>query len=496
MYRVNDIRKGARPINGERKMKEHNDRNGSKKDKMKIDSSVTKVKVETPFGDFKIDMKEIDDAKVAISKSKQKSIWVSLFDKKMHIFLGEKPTRDSKYWTGKLGPLMKMHIDKFIDSFEITDEFYIDEGGFLKPSVYDVIEFGNDSRQTYLVEGTRYYQSTTNPEVRFCLNYKVDGDGDHRIEVYTRNENTDMGSCRGTELRQFIVGLENHFYDCGVLNGAFFDLKYNFIPRDQKIDQLIAWDENVREILWREVVRYQEVMPQLKEMGKSNSRGIILAGPPGTGKTMIAKWLAANCSITCILISAEMINKKHDVKSCFELARKLSPSLLIVEDIDTTGALDRNVSTHPLLGEFLQAMDGIVPNNGVITIATTNHSSKIDPALADRAGRFDRIIEVGLPKRVQRFQILNQLLVKVPTSKSITRNVIEKVATSCEGLTGAWLSEVVTSSLINSLVENRKYINREDLINSAKEVMDRRGLAYRISSYQSPVDDSSGVYVQ
>ena len=191
-----------------------------------------------------------------------------------------------------------------------------------------------------------------------------------------------------------------------------------------------------------------------------------------------------------------MISHKHDVKSCFELARKLSPSLLIVEDIDTTGALDRNVSEHPLLGEFLQAMDGIVPNNGVITIATTNHSNKIDPALADRAGRFDRIIEVGLPMKVQRFKILNQLLNSMPTSSSVTRKLVDKVAASCDGLTGAWLSEVVTSSLINSLVDGRKSITKSDLISSAEEVMARRGLAYRINSYEPSNLESTRAYVQ
>ena len=455
----------------------------------------TNIIIDTPFGEVNIDMKMVDDAKNAVFESKRKDVWISLFDRKMHAFLGDKPKRDSKYWTGKLGPLMKMHIDTFVEGYEIVDEFYINENGVLTPSVYDVIEFGNNSRETYFVLGTRYYKSIDNDH-RFCINYKVDTDGDHRIEIYTRSDTEDTGYCRDTELNQFIVGLEDHFYDCGVLNGAFFDLKYNFISRDKKIDELIAWDKDVKDILWKEVIRFQEIMPQLKEMGKSNSRGIILAGPPGTGKTMIAKWLASNCDITCILISAEMISAKHDVKSCFELARKLSPTLLIVEDIDTTGALDRNVASHPLLGEFLQAMDGIVPNNGVITIATTNHSNKIDPALADRAGRFDRIIEVGLPKRSQRFQILKQLLDKMSTSKSVTDCVIEKVAASCDGLTGAWLSEVATSSLINSLVENRTKISKDDLVASAKEVMDRRGLAYRISSYEPNNTKPEGVYVQ
>ena len=71
----------------------------------------------------------------------------------------------------------------------------------------------------------------------------------------------------------------------------------------------------------------------------------------------------------------------------YERARQLSPTLIVVEDIDTTGGMDRRVADHPLLGEFLQCMDGMVKNSGVITVATTNHSGSIDPAIADRPGR-------------------------------------------------------------------------------------------------------------
>ena len=143
-------------------------------------------------------------------------------------------------------------------------------------------------------------------------------------------------------------------------------------------------DDDVRELLYENIIMFQDVMPMLKERGLPNSRGVILAGPPGTGKTLITKWLVNQSNITRILISGEMLTGRHNVKSCYEIARKLSPTLLIIEDIDTTGALNRRISDHPLLGEFLQAMDGVVPNDGVITVATTNHSESIDPAIADR----------------------------------------------------------------------------------------------------------------
>ncbi len=91
---------------------------------------------------------------------------------------------------------------------------------------------------------------------------------------------------------------------------------------------------------------------------------------------------------------------------------------------------------------------------------------------------------------------MKQLLDKMPTSTSVSDCFIEKVSASCEGLTGAWLSEIATSRLINSLVENRTKISKDDLVASAKEVMDRRGLAYRINSYEPKNTKQQEVYVR
>ena len=290
--------------------------------------------------------------------------------------------------------------------------------------------------------------------------------------------------------------LDDDFYISGPLKGEFFDIRYNFIDRDPSIEDLIAWDDDIKTMLWKDVITFQKAMPTLLQRGIPNSRGIILAGPPGTGKTMIAKWLAANSTITCILISAEMISGRHDIKRCYEVARKLSPSLLIIEDIDTAGALDRRASDHPLLGEFLQSMDGVVPNHGVITLATTNHSDKIDPAIADRPGRFDRIIEVGLPGKDQRYHILRQLLEKMDLAPSVNIAAINSLAKASEGLTGAWLRELVQSAFISSFSNDDTTISKKDLIASLKDIMSRRGMAYRVTGYGVDNLDSANAYVQ
>jgi ATP-dependent 26S proteasome regulatory subunit len=211
---------------------------------------------------------------------------------------------------------------------------------------------------------------------------------------------------------------------------------------------------------------------------------------------MIAKWLAAHSDITCILISAEMITGRQDIKKCYELARKVSPTLLIIEDIDTAGALDRRAADHPLLGEFLQSMDGVVPNHGVITLATTNHSNKIDPAIADRPGRFDRIVEVGLPDKEQRYHIIRQHLKPMDVAPTVNREALERLAKNSDGLTGAWLREVVQTALIAMIKDERTLITKDDLTASLKDVLKRRGMAYRVTPYGASGQESANAYVQ
>ena len=235
------------------------------------------------------------------------------------------------------------------------------------------------------------------------------------------------------------------------------------LSRRRECGDLIAWDDDVKAELKRNVIDFYKAMPKLQALGMNSSRGIILAGPPGTGKTMIGKWLAASTGMTSILVSAEMIRNRGSIKSVYERARKLSPSLIIVEDIDTTGGMDRRVADHPLLGEFLQCMDGMVKNSGVITLATTNHSRSIDPAIADRPGRFDRVIEVTLPGLEQRQRILERKIEGIEKHTSITKKLLKSIANRSKGLSGAWVVEIIQFAQVLALSRNDELMTADDL---------------------------------
>jgi hypothetical protein len=390
---------------------------------------------------------------------------------------------------------MKIHLDAFLDQreWDCVEEFSIERGRKVS-CTYSAYDFPGNSKERYLVLGYRFIKHRTLKNARFVLEYLVDSDGDHRLSLIRAKSDIPIVE-PGTDSPPTIIDeMNDDFYVNGPLNGEFFDIRYNFIDRDKSIEDLIAWDEEVKQLLWKDIVMFQQAMPALLERGIPNSRGIILAGPPGTGKTMMAKWLAAHSEITCVLISAEMIGGRHDIKRCYEIARKLSPSLLIIEDIDTAGALDRRAADHPLLGEFLQAMDGVVPNHGVITLATTNHSDKIDPAIADRPGRFDRIIEVGLPRKNQRYHILKQLLEKMDLDDTVDSSAINSLAKASDGLTGAWLRELVQSAFLTAYSSGENNISHDHLILSLKDVMKRRGMAYRVNGYSAENRDLASAY--
>jgi ATP-dependent 26S proteasome regulatory subunit len=250
------------------------------------------------------------------------------------------------------------------------------------------------------------------------------------------------------------------------------------MKRSDMVDELLAWNPRIRSQLKKDVLDFLRLMPILSERGLPNSRGIILSGAPGTGKTMYAKSLAAEADTTTILISAEMIQQRHDVKSVFKLARRLSPALIIIEDIDTAGTVSRKFTDHPILGEYLQAMDGMEDNNGVVILATTNHTENIDPAISDRPGRFDRIIEVPLPDKNQRKQIIQNLLRNMPT-KVHSGKGIDRIASKSKGLSGAWIREVVQTAMIEMISEDRTEIEITDLEEGLKDVLERRGMAYK-----------------
>ena len=442
----------------------------------------SKFSIKTPMGDIEIDFEQMEvakkNAKMNVSPPE------TTLGRKMTIeFLEGKEFHDFNYWNHNFGSLIKLHMEQFYEKDNIVKEFDVENGCVITKPTYGNITIGSEGAKRFLQSGFRFYER--NGE-KFVVISSMDQDGDQRLVFVASKEG------RGLEL---IEELEEDFYRNGPLKGAFFDMKYNFIERSKNVEKLLAWNPEIKKQLEKDVIQFLNIMPILNEKGLPNSRGIILAGPPGTGKTMYAKALASKTKTTTILISAEMISQRFEVKTIFQMARKLAPSLVIIEDIDTAGTVSRRVTDHPILGEYLQSMDGMEANNGVVVVATTNHTENIDPAISDRPGRFDRIIQVPLPDKSQRKQIIQNLLKIIPSEK-IPNKALVSICSRSSGLSGAWIKELVQTSFIETVSNGREKITLEDLEYGLQDVLGRRGMAYiPTMTLNNTKSDNSSVYV-
>ena len=446
----------------------------------------TTIVVNSDFGPFSLDLEQVEIAKEMVNLGKKKPDERDPFSIIVEEYLGGQYLHYTRYWTPNLGRLMKLFSQEYFveEDWQVIEEFKLQKTRKVNP-IFKVVRIPGEEDQQFLHTGIRLMKHFGGQ--RMVLAYSTDDDGDERLSVYYVRQSGDRPSTSFGDIGSMfgyraIEDLEEAFFQRGPLKGRFFDLDFNFIEKDTDVGDLIAWDDDVKAELKRNVIDFHKAMPKLEALGMNSSRGIILAGPPGTGKTMIGKWLAASTGMTSILVSAEMIRHRGSIKSVYERARKLSPSLIIVEDIDTTGGMDRRVADHPLLGEFLQCMDGMVKNSGVITVATTNHSQSIDPAIADRPGRFDRVIEVALPGLEQRLWILERKVDGIEKHPSVTKEILKSIANRSKGLSGAWVIEIIQFAQVLALSRKDELMAAEDLEASLDDVLARRGLAYRIDS--------------
>ena len=460
-------------------------------------SPETTVVVRSDLGPFSIDLAAVDRAQQLVAASKKKPDDRSKFTVLVETFLGGQPLYSSRYWSINLGRLLKSFSEEYFGRHDwtVVEEFHLRDERKVNP-IYNVMRIPGEPDQRYLHQGVRFMERADG--VKIVISNSVDDDGDERISVHFLGEKSEKYPLPSRNKSMFgfkvLEDLESDFFQQGPLKGQFFDLDYRFIEKDTHVGELIAWDEDVKQELERNVLDFHKAIPKLQALGLNSSRGIILAGPPGTGKTMIGKWLASNTGMTSILVSAEMIRSRGCIKSVYERARDLSPTLIVVEDIDTTGGMDRRVADHPLLGEFLQCMDGMVKNTGVITVATTNHSGSIDPAIADRPGRFDRVIEVSYPGFDQRKQILERKIKGMKRHASITDKFLSSIANRSKGLSGAWVIEIIQFAQVLALSRDDELMTAADLETSLDDVLSRRGLAYRIDSMQidNPWENDEG----
>jgi ATP-dependent 26S proteasome regulatory subunit len=196
-----------------------------------------------------------------------------------------------------------------------------------------------------------------------------------------------------------------------------------------------------------QVIEFFGKRAKFEALGLPFKRGVFLYGPPGNGKTMVGKVLASQAPANFIWVTPRNIDRLSPVKglaAVFELARLIAPTIVFVEDVDLMGGGNREVEFKALLGELLNQLDGVVANNGIITIATTNNIEMMDKALASRPGRFDLKLEFPNPDRIGRETLLRRALAKADVDGESMMEGVE----ATEGCSGAQTCEVAYRAML------------------------------------------------
>jgi transitional endoplasmic reticulum ATPase len=244
---------------------------------------------------------------------------------------------------------------------------------------------------------------------------------------------------------------------------------------DVKWSDIGGLDEVKREL--QEAVEWPLRYPDLyTQLDHSMPKGILMHGPSGTGKTMLAKAVATESEANFISVKGpELLSKwvgesERGIREIFRRARQAAPCVVFFDEVDSIapvrGLGGDSMVTERVVSQLLTEMDGIHSLNGVVTIAATNRSDMIDPALL-RPGRFDRIVYVPLPDKTTRKKIIEIHSSDTPISKDID---FEKIAELTDGFSGADVSSVVNTAVSIVLHEYlQKYSSPEDATKHAAE---------------------------
>ena len=240
----------------------------------------------------------------------------------------------------------------------------------------------------------------------------------------------------------------------------------------------VAGEDEAKENL-QEIVNYLHDPKQYEEIGASMPKGILLVGPPGTGKTMLAKAVAGESNVPFFSISgSEFVEMfvgmgASKVRDLFKQAKEKAPCIVFIDEIDAigqkrnSGQFGGNDEREQTLNQLLTEMDGFEGNTGVIILAATNRPDSLDPALT-RPGRFDRRVPVELPDLKGREEILKVHAKKVKIAPGVDFNTVARMAS---GASGAELANIVNDAALRAVRAGRKSVTQADLEESIEVVI-------------------------
>ena len=281
-----------------------------------------------------------------------------------------------------------------------------------------------------------------------------------------------IGNLLSRQLMKKMGGSNSMMFNMGKSNAKVYVKSSNGIKFSD-----VAGEDEAKENL-AEIVDYLHNPKKYSEIGASMPKGILLVGPPGTGKTMLAKAVAGEANVPFFSMSgSEFVEMfvgmgASKVRDLFKQAKEKAPCIVFIDEIDAIGKkrdgnLGGNDEREQTLNQLLTEMDGFEGDTGVVILAATNRPESLDPALT-RPGRFDRRVPVELPDLKGREEILKVHAKKIKTENNISYAHVAKMAS---GASGAELANIVNEAALRAVRHGRKLVSQADLEESIEVVI-------------------------
>lgn len=363
------------------------------------------------------------------------------------------------------GTFMSMIEQKKIDNVEVDDDQIIFTDKDDAKKIYKTGAMNDPTLTQRLYDsGAKFskdIETTTSPLVSFLLTFVLP------LIIFIG-----LGQYMGKKLMEQAGGKNSMAFGFGKSNAKVY------VPSTQGIHfSDVAGEDEAKESL-SEIVDYLHNPKKYSDVGASMPKGVLLVGPPGTGKTMLAKAVAGEANVPFFSMSgSEFVEMfvgmgASKVRDLFSQAKEKAPCIVFIDEIDAIGKkrdgqFSSNDEREQTLNQLLTEMDGFQENIGVIILAATNRPETLDPALT-RPGRFDRRVPVELPDLAGREAILKVHAKKIKTADDVNFHTIARMAS---GASGAELANIINEAALRAVRNNRTVVNESDLEESIETVI-------------------------
>jgi len=363
------------------------------------------------------------------------------------------------------GTFMSMIEQKKIGNVEVDDDQIIFTDKDDAKKIYKTGAMNDPTLTQRLYDsGAKFskdIKTTTSPLVSFLLTFVLP------LIIFIG-----LGQYMGKKLMEQAGGKNSMAFGFGKSNAKVY------VPSTQGIHfSDVAGEDEAKESL-SEIVDYLHNPKKYSDVGASMPKGVLLVGPPGTGKTMLAKAVAGEANVPFFSMSgSEFVEMfvgmgASKVRDLFSQAKEKAPCIVFIDEIDAIGKkrdgqFSSNDEREQTLNQLLTEMDGFQENIGVIILAATNRPETLDPALT-RPGRFDRRVPVELPDLAGREAILKVHAKKIKTADDVNFHTIARMAS---GASGAELANIINEAALRAVRNNRTVVNESDLEESIETVI-------------------------